>query len=396
MNADTQEQFAEVLVRTLLSEKIIPTQVLAQMGNLVSANDATFLATVRKHWEKLNQERVSAGGSPRNIDLPIHLTRGFDEDTAEEELGRVLPEEKILINREIFRLKLKAVDFSSLDSRKEQALIESLTSDSIGMSRDETVLYFNLIKISALSGQIKRPSASAQAMNYPATILRLAQAAFNLSPAILAKMNGGKPIENAQLTNILEIAIKQNKLNPKVLSVLLGHKTDKYLKKLVRFLEFVVTQRGEEPQEVIQHFGFYLLVNTAEESMIKTLELTTPLHMFVTNRIGRVREVYYLTMLFAITFFVVLLSQVTEIAGKFQESPPDQQAKLMKLYQSDERLAMLVQNAVNLANRRISDYSNKVEGREVQSNLKRFLSSNADLVTAADLFKTDYRMEGSR
>jgi len=86
-----------------------------------------------------------------------------------------------------------------------------------------------------------------------------------------------------------------------------------------------------------------------------------------------------------------LLSQITEIAGKFQDSPEEQKAKLLKLYQSDERIAMLVQNAVNLGTRRIFEF--KVESREVLSNLKRFLAANPDLVTAADLFKTDYRME---
>ena len=137
-----------------------------------------------------------------------------------------------------------------------------------------------------------------------------------------------------------------------------------------------------------------MLVNSADETLLKTLELSTPLYSFVTHKIGRMREIYYVSMLFAITFFVVLLSQVSEIAGKYQESPQDQKAKLLKLYQSDERIAMLVQNAVNLATRRIVEY--KVESREVLSNLKRFLAANPDLVTPNDLFNTDYRMEGKK
>jgi hypothetical protein len=49
---------------------------------------------------------------------------------------------------------------------------------------------------------------------------------------------------------------------------------------------------------------------------------------------------------------------------------------------------MLVQNAANLATKRIADF--RVESREVLSNLKRFLAANPDLVTPDDLFKTQY------
>ena len=395
MNHDALGPFAEKFVHLLFSDKVVPAKVLADIGDLVSDSDAGYQTTLRTVWSRENQVRQQAGGSPRNIDLPLYLTGGFDQDTAEEELGRFLPEEKILINREIFRQKLRGVDFSSLDSRREQTLIEELRKDAIGLSKDETVFYFNLIKITALSGSIRqRPAAPVETVDFPGTILGLAETNLQMTPANIAKLNLGRFVPREKIKAILQLSIKTNKINPKVLALLLGHRTDKYLKKLIKFLEMTCGQRGESAEEVLQYFAFYLLVHTADEAGLKSLELTSPLLAFVTNKIGRVREIYYVSMVFAITFFIVLLSQITEIAGKFQDSPEEQKAKLLKLYQSDERIAMLVQNAVNLGTRRIFEF--KVESREVLSNLKRFLAANPDLVTAADLFKTDYRMEGKK
>ena len=395
MNQDALVPFAEKFVQILFSEKFIPAEALAEIGNLVSENNPAYLQALRKLWDRENQTRQQDGRNSRNIDLPLYLTGGFDQDTAEEELGRFLPEEKILINKEIFRQKLEGVDFSTVDARREQALVEELKKDAIGLGREEIVFYYNLIKINALSGAIRqRPSAPVETVDFPETILALAENHFKLTPATLARLNSGRPIPRDKIKNILHVTIRNNKINPKVVALLLGHKTDKYLKKLVWFLELTVQQRGESPEDVLQHFGLYLLVNSADETLLKTLELSTPLYSFVTHKIGRMREIYYVSMLFAITFFVVLLSQVSEIAGKYQESPQDQKAKLLKLYQSDERIAMLVQNAVNLATRRIVEY--KVESREVLSNLKRFLAANPDLVTPNDLFNTDYRMEGKK
>jgi hypothetical protein len=395
MNNATLAPFAEKLVQVLFSDKVIPAQVLTEIGDLVSEGDPGYQTTLRNVWSQQNQARQQAGGSPRTIDLPLYLTGGFDQDTAEEELGRFLPEEKILINKEIFRQKLKSVDFSALDARREQSLLEELRNDAIGLSREETVFYYNLIKINALSGSIRqRPSAPVETIDFPGTILDLAESNLLMTPANIAKLNLGRFVPREKIKNILTVSIKNNRINPKVLALLLGYRTDKYLRKLIRFFEMIVGQRGENAEEVIQYFAFYLLAHTADETLLKTLELTSPLYSFLTNKIGRVREIYYVSMLFAITFFIVLLSQISEIAGKFQDSSDDQKSKLLKLYQSDERIAMLVQNAVNLATRRIAEF--KVESREVLSNLKRFLAANPDLVTSADLFKTDYRMEGKK
>ena len=392
MNSDTLGPFAERLVHTFFSDQIVPSQVLDDLGAFFSEEDPAFRQSLQTLWDRENQARQQAGGSPRSLDLPIYLTGGFDQDTAEEELKRFLPEEKILINKEIFRQRLKGVDFSTLDARKEQLVIEELRKDAIGLSRDETAFYFNLIKVNSLSGSMRQRAVAPETIDFPGTILSLAEENLQMQPAALAKLNLGRFIPREKIKAILQASIKTNKLNPRVLVLLLGHRTDKYLKKLIRFFEVTAGQRGESTDEILQYFAFYLLVHTADEPLLKTLELTSPLYSFVTNKIGRVREIYYVSMLFAITFFVVLLSQISEIAGKFQDSPEEQKAKLLKLYQSDERIAMLVQNAVNLGTRRIADF--KVESREVLSNLKRFLAANPDLVTSADLFKVDYRMEG--
>jgi hypothetical protein len=391
MNQEQLQQFGARLVQTLLAEKVVPAQVLADLGRLVHEDGTEAVRVFRGLWDKGNQIRTQSGGSQRNLELPLLITGGFDQDTAEEELGRILPEERILINKELFRQKLSAVNFSNLDGRKEQALIDELHRESIGLSRDEAALYFNFIKVNALSGAV-RQSAQAKAppptADYPKVIYGLAETKLNLNIAVLTKLNAGKPIPRDAILNILDVAIKRNKLNPRIVALLLGQPTDKFLKKIVKFLDLTATQRGDGVEELAWYLGVYLLLGSAEDTLLKDLALSSPLEAFLTGKIGRMREIYYVSLLFSVTFFIVLLSQVTEIATKFQQSPPDQQAKLVKLYQADERRAMLVQNAANLATKRIADF--RVESREVLSNLKRFLASNPDLVTADDLFKTQY------
>ena len=128
------------------------------------------------------------------------------------------------------------MDFSTVDARREQALVEELKKDAIGLGREEIVFYYNLIKINALSGAIRqRPSAPVETVDFPETILALAENHFKLTPATLARLNSGRPIPRDKIKNILHVTIRNNKINPKVVALLLGHKTDKYLRNLCGF-----------------------------------------------------------------------------------------------------------------------------------------------------------------
>ena len=83
MNQDALVPFAEKFVQILFSEKFIPAEALAEIGNLVSENNPAYLQALRKLWDRENQTRQQVGRNSRNIDLPLYLTGGFDQDTAE-------------------------------------------------------------------------------------------------------------------------------------------------------------------------------------------------------------------------------------------------------------------------------------------------------------------------
>ncbi|MFZ4617372.1 MAG: hypothetical protein ACOYM2_14415, partial [Rectinemataceae bacterium] len=136
--------------------------------------------------------------------------------------------------------------------------------------------------------------------------------------------------------------------------------------------------------EVLQSFGLYLLLNGTAPEELATLQLSSALETFITDRIGRVRQIYYVAMLFGYSLTFVLFAQAFELHAKYSEMPTDQKAKLRKLYEAEDRLAMLVANAVNVATRRIAEYG--VEAREIQIILKKFLLGNKKLITANDLF----------
>jgi hypothetical protein len=385
-------RFANILVDSFFSEKIVPKDLIDTLGNLVSDNNREYVNKIVSLWEKKNQQKVQEGKNRLDITFPLILTRGYDSILAEDELSRYLPEEKILINKNIFRKKLGNIDFSALDINKEKALIEELRNESIGLSKDDSILYYNLLKINSLSTKAKSHAGTGVVfdanLDYPETIMKLIEEEFGLTPQVLAKLNGGKNISRAGIISILADSIKRNKINPKVFCVLFGYKIKKFVARMKEFIEFTVGQRDESPEEVLQHYGLYLLINGANSALLEKLELSPHLHSFVTDKIGRIRSIYYVSMIFIFTFFYVLVTQVYEISGKYNQSSEDQKAKLLKLYNSEERINMLINNANTLAGKKLADY--KVESREVLANLKKFLSLNKDLVTPADLFKTNY------
>ena len=393
MNDEQVSKFGIALSDMFFQEQITPKKVIELISTNLSPGNQALVKELAAHWNRCNQERKIKGQAVMDPSQPLHLTRGFGDMVAEDELKHYLPEEKILINKDIFRKKLEGLDFGSLDASRERNLIEELRQESIGLSRDDTMLYFNLLKINSL-GKTSSKNAESKAeanIDYATVIVRLTETQFGLSKDDLIKINNGRPVDMLLVTKIVNENIKSNRLNPKVMVNYLGHNTPKYVERMKEFLKLLVGARDGNLNEVLQHFGLYLLLNGTKPELLAKLELSSPLETFVTDRIGRVRQIYYVAMLFAYTMTYVLFVQIYEISSKYQQSADDQKTKLRKLYESEERLAMLVTNAANIASRRIADY--KIESREVQTVLKKFLAASKGIVTASDLFSASYDIQ---
>jgi hypothetical protein len=217
----------------------------------------------------------------------------------------------------------------------------------------------------------------------PASLVALVKERFSLDDASAARLNGGHRLDDRVLTELVASGIRSQRIVPRLLVPYLGP-PGKFFEQFQEFLRMVAEPRDGNFSELMQHFGLYLLLNGTPQDKLAGLALAPPLESFVTDKIGRVRQIFYAGMLFGFTFTYVLFAQGFEINAKYREMDEAQRAKLRKLYEAEDRLALLVGNAGNVAMRRISDYG--VEAREIQMALKKFLAARKRLISPADLF----------
>ncbi len=372
----------------LLGPSITPADLFVKISSLLPGESKVNRKLFGEIWKKKNSEN---GGKSIPIDQPLNLSRGFNTNsTTEEQLSTYLPEEKILINKDIFRGHLENIDLIKISPQKQKQLMDTLIKESIGLSTNDVLLYYNLLKINQLSQKIISTSEPiADDTNYSEELYKLIVKNFNLTPQNVKKINSGKVLDEEKVIKILAEGIKRKRINPQVLSICLGHKNSKFIEFFNGFITFFISQRGDDVQEIMSYIGLYILFNGISENELHTLELGSNVVAFIRDRIGRVRSVYYVAMLFMHTFNVLLTAQVYEISAKYANSPLDQKLKLEKLYSADNRRQLLITNAMNIATRKVASFKN--ESLEVLSAYKRFSGNTKDLVTVKDIFNNDYR-----
>lgn len=398
MELKTLEEVGAALVEVFYSERILPGEVIHKFAQILASEDQDTRMLFLNLWSQANKKRQTRGQYTLDLQQPLILSRGYDSLIAEEELVHYLPEEKILINKDLFRGKLDSIDFSTLDSNRERVLLDSLEKESLGLRREDVILYFNLIKINQLAGKSKNPEAAlsvAREISITGVLLwQQAEKAFGFTNETIAKVNGGKVMDPKILREILQGEIANRRIQPKVFLNFLGWKNDKYIGYFKEFIRITAVNRGEEASELTTQGALYLILNGTKLEVLEKLNLASPLLTFITDKIGRIRTIYYASIVFIQSFLYVLFAQVYEISTKYFDSDQEQKQKLLKLYSAEDRMSMLIANATNMASRKLAPF--KVEAREVLTNFKKFTASKKDLITGQDLFGIDYRpLEGS-
>ncbi|MFZ4615789.1 MAG: hypothetical protein ACOYM2_06310, partial [Rectinemataceae bacterium] len=250
---DSYTKFAASLVGTFFSGMVTPRTLLDQL--CASIGDSAAAAELRKlldeMWARGNQSRSAGGKIPLDPLKPLLYSRGFGEAVDEEEFRHYLPEEKILINQTIFRKKLEKVDFSSLDGSRERGLVEELQRESIGLTRDDTLLYFNLLKVDFLArkGEKAAPKQTESPADSAIRIIKLVEQHFFLDRDSLAKLNGGRTIDMAMVNHIVTVGIHTQRINARLLIPFLSEGS-KFAEKFKEFIKLVVDQRDGNSTEV--------------------------------------------------------------------------------------------------------------------------------------------------
>lgn len=368
------------------NNKIIPSELFKIISKVIPGDNKDVYKLFIDIWNKNN-----TGLNKLNINQQFLISRGFNNEiTSEEQLSKYLPEEKILINKDLFRSHLENIDLINIDNKRQKQIMDILIKESIGLSNNDVLLYYNLLKINQISQSvIKQNSVIDDNRDYSSEIYSLTIKAFNLTPLNIKKINGSKNLDEKIVIEILRDGVKKKRINPYVLSICLGYKNAKFIKLFIDFITFLASQRGDDVQDILSYIGLYILINGTPEDKIRKLNLGSNVEAFIMDRIGRVKSIYYVAMLFIHTFNVLLTAQMFEISGKFQNSSLDQRLKLEKLYSADNRRSILVDNAINIATRKVSEYKN--ESLEVLSAFKRFNGTKNVMITVKDLFNIDYR-----
>lgn len=380
------------LVKSLQSNTITPLDFFDKISELLPGDSKEISASFMELWDKNSDHIKESGGSVVEVNQPLLLTRGYNNELVpENQLLSFLPEEKILINKDIFREHLKNRDLVKIDSRSEKALMDILNKESIGLSSNDVLLYYNLLKINQISSNDEPGSKESMSPDeFAIEIHKLSVNVFNLTTQSIKKINGGKDIEEGELLNLITENIKSKKINPEVLSLCLGHRNSKFIELFTGFITQFISQRGDDPQDILVYLGLYILLNGSHSSKLKKLNLASHVEAFVIDRIGRIRSIYYVAFLFIHTFNVILAAQVYEISVKYLDSSREQGIKLQKLYSADNRRSILISNAINIATDKVSKYKN--ESIEVINTFKRYIKNRKDIVSTVDLFNIDYRV----
>lgn len=200
----------------------------------------------------------------------------------------------------------------------------------------------------------------------------------------MARLNAGKMVSPDHLSYIVEAKIKKRILNPKIYSLLLGDSTEKYLLKMKDFLRIVSLRIDTPIDEMYSYFGFILLLNQTNSQLLRKMGLSASLARTIEQKIGGLKKTNFLAMDFIVSFLYTIATFAYEIGIKYDNADVSQKPKILKLYNSKERLRMLLNAAYSNAAKTLT--GNQFETKEVVSCAKIFLSRNPDLITTSDMF----------
>lgn len=369
MNKDELLSSGKIVIDYLQKQSFRPKELIRDLTSSIGEDDSTYLE-LEEYWNN--------NGKLGDFKTPVLISRGWDDIIPQEQILHYLPEEKLLINKDIFRSKLEGVDLTSISGEGEKKLMEDLLKEAIGLSKNDVLLYYNLLKINQISVKSRRSETKEDINNQHSKYLfNLLSDGFNLN------------LPEEESIKIILKNLSRGKTNPMVITLAAGRENDKFFIFLKDFLQNFILRRGDNEEEILRYIGLYILFNGVNEEELVPLNLTSNEVAFITDRIGRVRSVYYTLVLFIHTFNLLISAQVYEVSTKYLEADTTQKEKLKKLYWDDNRRKLLFTNALGIATRKIS--SNKSDTSEILGAFKRFTSKIKVFISREDLFEVDYR-----
>jgi ferritin-like metal-binding protein YciE len=406
-----RQDFINAFIVHFFSDKINPKKFLNNIAHAL--DDTNLVAEVEKHWSERNKEieekiykeygsnsakeiRQIVDQKKRSLDGYLRFTRDF-EDFSETEVKNWLPADKLVFNQDIFHNRLRGLDLTNMDQHVEKRIISALEKESKGLSRQEVILYYSLIKaikISAGEEQVKAKKKIEEKKFFQTVASALLGLVYpkRINQQTITEINEGAKIDRETMRDMLVDKIQNKNFPAYPYLILFGiHKSDTMYHKFLSMAE-LSKYFGENPEKVINYTIFYILFKNADEKFLKLANFQPKTKDFMDARkpypfspegSGMVRLLD--------TFFYALCAQIYEINKSYQKADDDKKAKIYKLYSSEDRLRMVVQNSLSVAQKVIERM--ELNKDKVMKTVARYLQKQGDFLKKEDIFSNVFDFE---
>ncbi len=297
------------------------------------------------------------------------------ENLTEEDIRLLLPEDKIIINKEIFHERLKQVDFKNLPPVAEKKIIDHLIRDSIGLLREEVILYFNLIKINRLSAIVEEKrhlKKTEDIVRYQ----KMTEVFINsfipkvITMAQLKELNEGSSIDKDTLKESIIDKIKAGKFNPIPYITMVTVGQGDVLEHAQEIIATIV-QRKKLTSEPIWHgFIAFILFHNTSDDFLSQLKISPSIQLLLQGKKGRLSQKGLAIIRFIHALFLNLCMQISEIRSKYQKANEETRKKIFRLYGNEERLNMLFNASIMITQKALN--LNKGELEELAEQVKKY------------------------
>ncbi len=408
-------EVSKIVADELYSDKFRPHKLISGLCNaLEPVGGSLILSEIEKLWQKKNDDienqiyrefggKISSeevkqlrSAREKNIKSEYKISKSFQVSNVTPDMVKNwLPEDKILYNRDIFYTALKDIDFSTLPPVAEKRIIDTLEKESIGLSKQEAMLYYNLIKINKLAVSVEEEHSRKKREEkrlYRDYARLLINQIFpkHVKRSDLNKLNDGKTIPEHSVEDSVYDKIMKGKFNPRPYIILFGYGKNKNFVKHFKEIFSAAKNWDDNPERVFHLSVAYILFSNIDEDISKHLNLCNNLERFVKDLQHKENPNTYILIHYVITFFYALITQCLDITAKYQSSTEDSKKKLFKLYSSEERINMLINNAFNFATKRITGLKGgTIKITEFQTKfIEKYLNKNKGFLTKDDIFET--------
>ncbi len=405
LDSDKKNEIINCMVNNFFSDKINPRKMMTHLSNALG--DSSLLSDAEKLWENRNkeiEERIYQdfrGISSKDIKQILESKRRRFESSmrvvrdvgeiSEEDIKNCLPADKLLYNQDIFSNRLRGVDLTSIDVNTEKKLISVLEKESKGLTRQEVILFYTLMKANKLSSNDsqtrsrEREEESNLQKALASTFVSLIYPK-RITQDDLRHINGGVRMDRNALKDTLLEKIKNYNFSPYAYLLLFGfYKSSDMYNKFINMATVGSQFLGEDVEKVIKYTIFYIVFKGIDDKFLSFANIGDDARKFLHAKSPKPFSPDGAGLvIFLDTFFYALCTQVYDINGNYQRADSTRKIKIYKLYSSEDRLKMIVTNSLSITEKVIQRMN--IDHDRLVTFFARYLEKRGEFLRKEDIF----------